>query len=185
MHASVIHFATHALVDPLDVAGAALLLAGDDDEHALLRTPEIESQALQADLVSLSGCSTGSGYVIQGEGTLGLARSFFVAGARSVVMSLWDVEDGAARRCMEAFYEGLKRGEPRDVALQHARATMKREGFPHRDRSAFVLAGYGAEPVIALVGEAGARRRTPTLLIMAAIVVLLVVLLGVRLMRRR
>jgi CHAT domain-containing protein len=105
---------------------------------------------LDCDLASLSGCSTAGGYVVAGEGTLGLTRSFLKAGARSVVATRWDVEDAAARRFMEAFYAALREGHPRDHAMQQARAELAAEGAGHRERSAFMLVGVAAEPVTAL-----------------------------------
>ena len=52
----------------------------------------------------LSACETGVGTITAGEGVLGLRRAFQVAGARTVIMSLWSVEDQATRRWMEALY---------------------------------------------------------------------------------
>ena len=133
---AVLHFATHAVMDPVYPEQSALLLAGEKDER--LTAQEIEEHAMRVDLVTLSGCRTGGGLTYIGEGTLGLARSFMVAGARSVVMSRWDVEDTAARRFMEVFYGGLEKGESRAEAMRTARGTLAKEGYPHRDRSAFV-----------------------------------------------
>lgn len=152
--AAVVHFATHAMVDPLHSRGSALLLAGGARDDQLLTVREVEASELRTDLVSLSGCATATGYTYPGEGTYGFARAFHVAGARSVVMSMWDVEDAAARAFMRAFYAALRAGEPRDRALQLARGELAREGYPHRDRSAFVLSGVGADPV-ALLAAAG------------------------------
>ena len=84
----------------------------------------------------------------------GLQRSFLIAGARSVVTSLWDVEDRAAARFMSLFYHGLKSGQPRDESMRAARAEMAREGFKHRDRSAFVLTGVGDQPGAAVAAPA-------------------------------
>ena len=151
---AVIHFAAHAVVDGSHPELSAIVLANSEllDAHA------IEELDLGADLVSLSGCSTANGYLVAGEGTLGLTRAFLVAGARSVVASWWDVEDGAARRFMELFYAGLAEGEDRDRALMHARAAMAEEGYPARDRLAFALIGATGTPVPALQGQAAAPR---------------------------
>lgn len=86
-----------------------------------------------------------------GEGTFGLARAFVVAGARSVVMSRWPVDDRAARVFMASFYGALRRGHARDEALAAARAHMADSGWEQRDRMAFVLLGVPDEPVPALV----------------------------------
>ncbi|HKI83063.1 MAG TPA: CHAT domain-containing protein, partial [Candidatus Krumholzibacteria bacterium] len=178
----VLHFATHAVVDPVYPEQSALLLAGGEDDR--LTAGEIEAHPFHADLVTLSGCRTGGGLSYVGEGTLGLMRSFFVAGARSVVMSRWDVEDRAARHFMEEFYSALESGQNRATAMKTARMRLRQEGFLHRDRSAFVLAGVATEPVLAL-----ARHEEPdhdrARLLALAVFVLLVGSLLVRNLRRR
>lgn len=151
--AAVLHFATHALINPLHPQSSALLLAGSGADEGLLTTKDIESRRLNADLVTLSGCRTNGGYAYLGEGTYGFPRAFLIAGARSVVTSLWEVEDSAARRFMELFYSGLAAGIERDRCLQEARMEMAREGYSHRDRSAFVLTGIGHEPVRSLAEQ--------------------------------
>jgi tetratricopeptide (TPR) repeat protein len=143
---AVLHFATHAVVDASHPDHSAIVLANSE----LVNAREIEGLQLGADLVSLSGCSTANGYLVAGEGTLGLTRAFLLAGARTVVASWWDVEDAAARRFMELFYAELSGGEDRDRALQRARAKMAQEGYPARDRLAFAMIGATATPVEAL-----------------------------------
>ncbi len=180
---AVLHFATHALINPLNGADAALLLAGIDGGSEFLRAAEVESLRLSADLVTLSACRSSLGLVLPGEGSFGLPRSFLLAGARSVVSSLWDVEDRAARRFMVHFYAALRRGEERDHALGLARLAMAREGYPLRDRAAFILTGLGAHPVAALAGAAPAQRSPRAAWILAASAALL--LPGAFLARRR
>lgn len=150
---TTIHFATHATVDAVNPGRSSLLLA-----DGAVTAAEVESLTISADLVTLSGCRTSGGFVYLGEGTLGLTRSFLIAGARSVVSSLWDVEDRAATRIMERFYEGLRDGLPRDQALRQAKLAMRREEVLLRDRAAFVLTGAGDRPV---PGIAGAPLRRP------------------------
>ena len=79
-----------------------------------------------------------------------MARAFLIAGARSVVMTLWDVDDRVARQFMTRFYAELARGADRDRALQMARARLRRDGVPPREFAAFALTGVGAEPVAAI-----------------------------------
>ncbi len=75
-------------------------------------------------LVTLSGCETGLGRELLGEGILGLARAFQYAGARSVLMSLWAVPDRSTRELMVRFYRHLNDGDPKDIALRAARAEL-------------------------------------------------------------
>jgi CHAT domain-containing protein/Tfp pilus assembly protein PilF len=83
-------------------------------------------------LVSLSACDTGVGEVKDREGVYGLRRSFFLAGAETLVMSLWPVSDYVTREMMTAYYTGLKNGLGRGEALRQAElAMMKRKGRQH------------------------------------------------------
>jgi CHAT domain-containing protein/Tfp pilus assembly protein PilF len=83
-------------------------------------------------LVTLSACDTGMGEVKNGEGVYGLRRSFFLAGAESLVMSLWPVSDHVTREMMTAYYTGLKRGLGRGEALRQAElAMLKRKDRQH------------------------------------------------------
>lgn len=174
--AAVLHLATHASVDAIHPELSGIVLAGRGGD--LLTTSDLESLSINADLVSLSGCETAGGYLSTGEGAFGLTRAFLVAGARSVVSSWWDVEDSAARHFMELFYDGLRRGEARDFALQHAREAMADEGYPLRDRTAFALAGVTAEPVRAF----SAQTSSPDT--MKILGILLVALIGGALLAR-
>lgn len=149
---AVLHFATHALVDVFRSDRSGLVLAGDD---GLISAPDVEALTMSPDLVTLSGCRTNGGYQLTGEGTVGLTRAFLVAGSRSVVTSLWEVRDDAARRFMDVFYRELRSGAPRDVALQRTREVLRQEGYPLRDRAAFVITGVGHEAVPALAGAPG------------------------------
>jgi CHAT domain-containing protein len=89
------------------------------------------------ELVVLSACDTGTGEIRTGEGVFGLRRAFVIAGARTLVMSLWPVDDKATAVLMERFYNHLKTGMGRDQALRKAQhdlrtatvATLRRDGW--------------------------------------------------------
>lgn len=83
-------------------------------------------------LVTLSACDTGLGEVKTGEGVFGLRRAFVLAGAETLVMSLWPVSDYVTRQTMVDFYSGLKKGLGRAEALRPAQlAILKRKGREH------------------------------------------------------
>jgi CHAT domain-containing protein len=93
-------------------------LAGD----GILTAEELNALDLAGiDLVVLSACETGLGNVAGGEGVLGLQRGFHVAGARTVVTSLWKVDDAATSLLMQAFYDNLwNKKLPKLEALRQA-----------------------------------------------------------------
>lgn len=114
----VVHFACHGTSDPSSAYGAGLLLAGG----ALLDGDRLARARVPADLVTLSACESARGQLARGEGVLGLARSFFLAGASRVVTSGWLVSDRDSRRFMGGFYEAhLGKGLPSSAALRAAK----------------------------------------------------------------
>ena len=88
---------------------------------------EIAGLRLNAEVVTLSACSTGLGELVSGEGMLGLVRAFLYAGASSVAVSLWNVNDAATARLMKDFYQGLSRGLGGDEALRRAKLGLLRQ----------------------------------------------------------
>lgn len=103
--------------------------AGDD---GILCASEIETASLpRAELVVLSACETGLGAVAGGEGITGLQRAFHIAGARSVVASLWKVDDQATVHLMSEFYRNLwQKGLSKLDALREAQLSMLRSYDP-------------------------------------------------------
>ena len=101
-----------------------LSLGGDAEEDGVLQMSEIMRLKLNADMVVLSACRTGLGKLLNGEGVLSLTRAFFYAGASSVAVSLWNVNDLATAELMKAFYLNLVRGLPKDEALRQAKLTL-------------------------------------------------------------
>ena len=107
----ILHFATHSLIDDKkpDRSSIVLSLDSDQKEDGLLRMDEIYNLNLNSDLVTLSACQTGLGQLIRGEGIEGINRAFFFAGASSVLMSLWAVNDQATYQLMERFYTSIRK----------------------------------------------------------------------------
>jgi CHAT domain-containing protein len=123
--ARVVHLATHGVVDESEPERSGLWLAREGATPGFLSVGDILTQSLAADLVTLSACETGAGRLERGEGVLGLARAFLAAGARSVVVSLWPVNDRSTALLMERFYRPLLvRGMPRERALAEAKRAL-------------------------------------------------------------
>jgi CHAT domain-containing protein len=121
-----IHFASHGFIDETLPGRSGILFSRDTNsrEDGVLQTGEIMRLKLNADLVTLSACSTGLGRLVKGEGILGLTRAFFYSGARNVAVSLWNVNDSATSTLMKAFYENLNRGLPKREALRQAKLSL-------------------------------------------------------------
>ena len=94
------------------------------EEDYILKMSDIQAVKLRARLVVLSCCHSGQGPV-SSEGVVGMARAFLFAGARSVLASLWAIDDEATMMFMESFYRQLGNGESASVALQRAMKCLR------------------------------------------------------------
>jgi CHAT domain-containing protein/tetratricopeptide (TPR) repeat protein len=110
---SVLHFATHAIARRDLPEQSALYLTEYSPEGKLLSNTrltasEIARTGLHAEVVVLSGCGTGDGSELRGEGVLGLTYGFLANGSRSVVAALWPIEDASTARFMNEFYRAYR-----------------------------------------------------------------------------
>ena len=145
---SIIHIATHGNKTTGELVLAPEPCDDEDDEEIpkeedyMLTVEEIHSSRINAQLVVLSCCHSGRGE-IKAEGVVGLTRAFLAAGARSVLASLWAIDDLAACFFMEAFYRHLKSGESASESLQQAMKEMrKKPAFSHpRFWASFFIVG--------------------------------------------
>jgi CHAT domain-containing protein len=127
-----VHFATHGYIDSERPNLSAIVLSLVDEEgkpqNGFLRANEIYNLNLPAELVVLSACETGLGKEIKGEGLVGLTQGFMYAGARRVVVSLWNVNDKATAELMARFYRGMLREKKTPAAaLRAAQIEMSRQ----------------------------------------------------------
>ena len=107
---------------------AGLVLAPEvGSEDGFWQAREIRRTHLAADLVTLSACETGTGRLKGEEGVMNLARSFLIAGAKSVVASLWDADDRSTATLMTHFYKHVAAGETVADALRAAQTEMLAE----------------------------------------------------------
>lgn len=125
-----LHIAGHGLFDARTPALSSLVLSTIDaagrHRDAHLRAYEIRRLRFSADLVALSACETALGEAVRGEALTGLGRSFLAAGAGSVMVSLWPVDDGATSELMSLFYQQLwVEGDSPAKALHHAQRWIR------------------------------------------------------------
>ncbi|MDM7923513.1 MAG: CHAT domain-containing protein, partial [Pyrinomonadaceae bacterium] len=121
--ADLIHFACHGSFRPDDPMNSSLHLA-----DGWVTVNDICRQRLRARLVTLSACESGVNDVAAGEEILGLSRGFLTAGAASVLMTLWTVNDRATAKLMTEFYGQYTNGGSAAAALQQAQRQMIRRG---------------------------------------------------------
>ena len=140
--AQIIHFATHGLLDDFSGQGipGAIALAPSANDNGLLHSGEIMKMEIKAELAVLSACNTGHGKVT-GDGIIGLARSFILAGVPSIIASLWSVPDSPTSFLMTNFYKYYLRTYDKALSLRLATlATMQHYPNPC-DWAGFALIG--------------------------------------------
>ena len=142
-----VHFATHGFLNGVrpELSGLVLSLVDRQgrDIRGFLSARDVFDLHLGAELVVLSGCSTGLGREMKGEGIVGLTRAFMHAGAQRVVASLWEVDDAATEELMGRLYEGMlgpRKLRPAAALREAQLALSRRPGW----RSPFYWAAFQA-----------------------------------------
>ena len=141
----IVHLATHGVVDRVNplISGIVLDSKGKEyGENDMLFFYELYNLGIDADLVVLSACNTGTGKLISGEGVMALPRGFIYAGVPNVIASLWKVHDEKTKDLMVAFYKHLLEDEVSYAeALRRAKLDCINKGFLPLDWAGFVLIG--------------------------------------------
>jgi tetratricopeptide (TPR) repeat protein len=129
----------------LALAGANIAWRGDElpagIEDGILTAYEISNMDLRkTQMVVLSACQTGLGDIKAGEGVFGLQRAFRMAGVRTIIMSLWNVDDTTTAELMELFFDNLSKQQTRRAAFDNAMKTV-RDRYPEEPQkwAAFVM----------------------------------------------
>jgi CHAT domain-containing protein len=175
----IVHLAAHAVVDERRPERSAVLLAaGSDEEDGLLQFREVVELNLDGRIVILSACRSASGPLFGGDGVMGLAHAFFLAGSRTVVAGLWPLRDDEVAGLMERFAVGMSRGESVAGALASAQRELIRDGAPPAAWAGLIVMGDGDQ-----VPLPGGRSRFPRPIMLVGGVFVLVV--GVWVWRRR
>lgn len=129
---SVFHLAMHLITDSVNSLYSYLLFCNDTipDESARLYNYEVSLCKINSPMIVLSTCNSGTGTFYSGEGQLSMARSFVLAGARSVVRTAWEVNDDAGSEIVTRFYYHLSKGKCKDKAMQLAKIDFIRNSPP-------------------------------------------------------
>lgn len=142
---NAIVFATHGYFSPQNryIKEPILLLTMlPKCEDGYLYLSEILGLNVIADIVALTACQSGTGRILPGEGSMSMGRAFQYAGAKSVLMSLWNVHEGASIDLVGNFFRHLKQGKTKLQALRQSRQDLRDAGYKHPYFwSAFILVG--------------------------------------------
>lgn len=128
----VIHIATHALASPSTIPQIIFSAPKNNRQVEKITTRDLYQLNLNAEMIVLSACATGYGDLQAGEGLISLARGFAYAGSKSIVCTLWPVNDRSTSSIMLDFYSALKRGATKSDALHAAKInylTSQKEDF--------------------------------------------------------
>ena len=142
----ILHLSTHGKANDKtgDYSFLAFYELEDSIENEWLYNRELYELELNADMVVLSACETGIGELQRGEGIISLARGFSYAGAKSIITSLWSVNDKTTPELMNYFYTNLKDGMTKDKALREAKLSYINSTTPNPEPyfwAAFVPVG--------------------------------------------
>lgn len=119
----IVHLATHASANDAfpDYSYLAFSQEKDSTQSNILYVKDLYNISLETDMVTLSACQTGIGKLQKGQGMLSLSKGFYYAGAKSLVNTLWKINDKSSVKLMRYFYEGLSEGKSKSAALREAK----------------------------------------------------------------
>ncbi|HEX6728927.1 MAG TPA: CHAT domain-containing protein, partial [Pyrinomonadaceae bacterium] len=169
---SIVHFATHGLLDPKRPEHSGLLLStitpDGKAQNGFLSLQDVYQLRAPVNLVVLSACQTGLGKDVRGEGLIGLTRGFMYAGASSVVASLWKVDDEATAELMKHLYSNmLEKGMTPAAALREAQNSIREQPLW---RAPYYWAGFTLQGDYSLVVPPNTNRTYSTILLAGATV---------------
>lgn len=119
----IFHLAMHSVSDTLDSKYSCLLFGTGNDSlnDGKLYNYEVSLLKVASPMIVLSSCNSGTGRLYHSEGLISLARGFFLAGASSVIMTSWEINDEVSAEIMTRFYYNLAKGKQKDEAMRRAK----------------------------------------------------------------
>jgi CHAT domain-containing protein len=140
----IVHIATHSEVSEQDPLFSTIFLNSNNENSSLnaLYAYELFDKQLNSELIMLNSCSSGSGEYLQGSGIMGINRAMRYAGAKSLALNLWAVNDKVAFEFAGVFYEAINDGKSKSQAMKEAKLYLLESGNanPHY-WGAFMLTG--------------------------------------------
>jgi CHAT domain-containing protein len=178
----IIHLAMHTWLNDQRPMNSAMIftLHKDTSEDGLLYTNEVYGLQLKARMVVLSSCNTGNGILFSGEGILSLARGFLYSGCKSVVMSMWAIDDKSGTDIVNMFYDNLLKGESKGKALKTARRSYLKTASQLRSHPY-----YWSSLVIYGENENLFRNYKPLIISVTTLIIILAVAVFIYLWKRR
>jgi len=140
----IIHIASHGFVNNEHPLFSKLVFNHEEEDtlnDGLLNTYEIYNLHISAPLVVLSACNTGWGKLYKGEGTVSLARGFYAAGAKNILMTLWSITDKTSNKLVQQFYTNLAKRQTVSISLQQAKLNFIKDA-DEISAHPFFWAGY-------------------------------------------
>ncbi|MBS1542042.1 MAG: CHAT domain-containing protein [Bacteroidetes bacterium] len=137
IEANIVHITSHVSMDPMHPYNSAIHLGETDS----LTVGALSSMKIKANVIVLNGCQTGNGQYVPSEGTMSIARAFYLLGAASVVTTLWSVDDKSTADVLRIWYDKIEDGEELDIALRKAKLDFIRNAGSDDTANPFYWAG--------------------------------------------
>lgn len=139
----LLHLATHGKIVEENSRTSFIVFSKDSiNQKEHLDVTSIEKLTLHADILVLSACVSAMGRVYRGEGVLSIARAFQATGVRTVVASLWNVNDSTTPELMQSFYQNLSNKMTKSIALSEAKRTYVSNASSHNLAHPYYWAGF-------------------------------------------
>ena len=141
-NSDIFHFTGHSVLDKdnNDLSFLALGIANLRID-SIVTLSELKTVENSAELVYLNACNTGRGEILEGEGVYNLSRAFFIGGSKSVINSLWEIDDESSKNITLQFYDYLSEGLSKSSALRQAKLDYIHSDIPEYKKHPYYWAG--------------------------------------------